>query len=81
MDYFSMTNTAEIHEFNKKVKYRNFYLSNFFKFGDLLVGWNLATNAKFQLSNSNIMPARPKITTLDMGSEYHYNKMLSSGPK
>ena len=38
MDYFSMTNTAEIHEFNKKVKYRNFYLSNFFKFGDLLVG-------------------------------------------
>ena len=42
------------------------------KFGDLLAGWKLATNAKFEHSISNIMPARPK-KYRNMGNEYHYN--------
>ena len=45
------------------------------KFGDLLAGWKLATNTKFQLNISKITSARPK-KHRDMGCEYHYSEML-----
>ena len=32
------------------------------KFADLLAGWKLVTNAKFQLNISKITPTRPKNT-------------------
>ena len=60
MPSLNMTNNAQILKFYKKIINRgNFYLSStVLKFGDLLGGWKLATNVKFQL---NYMPIRPKI--------------------
>ena len=43
------------------------------KFGDLLWGWKLATNTKFQHNISKITSARPK-KHRDMGCEYHYSE-------
>ena len=48
----------------------NFYLSRqSFEIGDLLWGWKLESNAKFQQNISKIMPAMYK--NRDMGCEYH----------
>ena len=76
MDLLNMTNRAQISEFYNKLYIENFIfqatvstLKEIFifqatnsKFGDLLAGWKLDTNAKFQLNISKIMPARPKKT-------------------
>ena len=44
-----MTNRAQINEFLRRLNRRNFYFSkNSFEIYDLLGGWKLATNAKFQ---------------------------------
>ena len=60
-----MTNMAQIHEFYKVI-----FQATVLKFVDLLGGCKVATNAKFQLNISKMMPARPK-NTGDMGCEYH----------
>ena len=49
MALINMTNRAQIHEYIRRLN-RGFFLSfnpQFLKFGDLLAGWKLATNAKF----------------------------------
>ena len=48
----SMTNRAQIHEIF-------IFQATVLIFGDLLGGWNLATNAKLQLNICKIMPANP----------------------
>ena len=75
MDLLNMTNRAQIHEFYKKVKQRNFFTfcATVLKFGDLLEGWILVKNAKCQQNISKIMPARKK--PRDMGCEYHCNRL------
>ena len=55
---------------------REFFQARVFKFGDLLEVWKLATNAKFQLHISKIMPARRK-KHWDMECEYHYTRAIS----
>ena len=56
----------------------NFFLSSesfpTFK-RDLLGGWKLATNAKFQLNTSKITPVRAK-KHRDMGCEYHHSWLI-----
>ena len=59
MDLLNMTNRAQ--------KFKNFirgligaifiFQTTVLNFGDLLEGWRLATNAKFQLNISKTMPA------------------------
>ena len=66
MDLLNMTNRAQIHEFYNKVKRGFFYRSGqSLKFCDLLGGWKLAINAKFQLNISKITPARPETQGLN----------------
>ena len=53
MDFLNLTNRVKIYEFFKIIA---------LKLDDLLGGWRLATNAKFQHNISKITPARPKNT-------------------
>ena len=59
-----MTNRVQIYEFYKKVKLEENFIFQVtvLKFSNLLGGWKLATNAKFQKNISKLMPARPKNT-------------------
>ena len=54
-----------------------FFEATSLKFGDLLAGWKLATNAKFQDTISKFMPARTK-EHQDLGCEYHYSLQSSN---
>ena len=56
-----MTNGAQIHGFYEKVILR--------KFGDLLSGWKLATNAKFQ-PKSPKLPQQGQKKHQGLGCEY-----------
>ena len=49
MDLLKMTNRAKIHEFCKKVKIEEIFIfqATVLKFGDLLAGWKLVTNAQY----------------------------------
>ena len=68
IDLLNMVNRTELHEGCIEVTFQATVL----KFSDLLGGWKLATNAKFQLNISKITPAMPKKHG-DMGCECHYN--------
>ena len=57
MNLLSMTNEAQSNEFYKK---NCIFQTRVRKFGDCLGVWKLATNAKFQLNISKIMPAKSK---------------------
>ena len=72
MDLINVTNGKQIYEFYKKVKGKIWiFQAAILKCGYVLEIGMLATNAKFQLNISIIMPARPK-KHRNMGCEYHY---------
>ena len=60
MDLLNMTNSSQIHDLQE--------------IWDLLEGWKLATNAKFQHNISSIKPARSK-KHRDMRRKYHYSNL------
>ena len=62
--------------FIRKLSRGKFYLSNqSVQIRGFIRGWKLATNAKFQLIISKIMPAKDK-KTQGHGCEYHYSSLV-----
>ena len=61
MDSLNITNRTKSMNYIRRLNRANFIIQvTVLKFGDLLAGWKLVTNAKFQHNISEIMPARPK---------------------
>ena len=57
MDLLNMTDRTKIQKFYKKVK-----IEEILSLKPFISVWKLATNAKFQLNISKIMPPRPNKT-------------------
>ena len=61
MDVLNMKYRSQVNEFYKNLNKFLFFKTTYLKFGDLLGGWKVATNAKFQHNNiSKITPAGQK---------------------
>ena len=67
MDLLNMTKPKSMN-FIRSLEEIFIFRARVLQFADLLQGWKLETNTKFQLNISKIMPARQKKT---LEHEYH----------